>query len=127
MSHTPMPWSVEDADGTKNHQHCKVYALVDSKGKVIADCHNSEVVDIQCDPDEYGSNCWDEQGRQDFEFIAKACNFHERLVGLAQDVVNSTISPMGTAYEYGRFVSEARAILIQLGVKTAGIPSPHNR
>ncbi len=87
MPHTPTPWIVEDADGTNNHQHCKVYALVDGKGKVIADCHNSEVADIQCDPDEYGSNCWDEQGRQDFEFISRAANSHDELVAALRGVI----------------------------------------
>lgn len=93
MGHTPTPWGLEDIDGENNHQHYKAYALVDSRGKTIMDCLNSEVAMIECDPDFDGSNSWDEQGRQDFEFAKLACNSHDALVEALEHLMRTACRP----------------------------------
>ena len=93
MSHTPTPWGWEKVDTQTNYSHCTTYEIVDSKGNTIVDCLNSEVAVIECDPDENGSNYWDEQGRQDIEFILKACNFHDALVEALDQMVKAVVEP----------------------------------
>ncbi len=44
------------------------------------------------------------------DYKAKAALVDE-LMSLAQGVVNSETSPMGSSYEWGRLVAEARALL----------------
>jgi hypothetical protein len=100
VTHTPTPWFLEKADGTNNHQHCMVYELTDANGKTIADCHNSEVADIQCDPDEDGSHCWDEQGRKDFEFILLSVNSHDALVTALTNLLKASPEPALHSFGY---------------------------
>lgn len=101
MPHSPTPYeaiSEKDADDRRLY-----FTVVDANGKVIVDTLNSEVAVIEEDSDEDGVHRWDEQGRQDTEFIAKACNVHADLVAACEawiawaehlDAISSPDDPM---------------------------------
>lgn len=80
MSHTPTPWIAATAPTDEGVDY---FQLCTADGRVIADTFNSEIAEIHTEYDE-GRYEWDEQGRQDMEFVARVVNCHAELLAACE-------------------------------------------
>jgi hypothetical protein len=75
MAHTPTPWAVELVAGSYKRP-----AFVRAGEKIVASCGGD-----QLKPDQPSIA----EARENAEFIAKACNSHDALVDVAEEVLAS--------------------------------------
>lgn len=84
MKISKLPWEV---DTRKDEHGVQCAVMFDANGKAIFDAYNSEVICVMEESDEDSFSRWDEQGRLDFEYIAKAVNSHADLLASLKEAL----------------------------------------
>jgi hypothetical protein len=86
---TPRPWEADSFKTEGGHGKYDAYRLVDANGKTICDTMNGELQTEHVEyDDDIGSHAWDEQGRVDMEFAARAVNAHDDLVAALTELLD---------------------------------------
>ena len=81
---SPLPWEYENVSWSSERSGTAV--VKDATGKTIFDTHNSDVVVVRVEHDEYGATYYDDQGAVDLAFAAHAANCHADLLAAVRAI-----------------------------------------